>query len=175
MCRRQVERRTSLTRHKPLVAEQTPTPDATEKIDRFLAAERPDPPCLVVDLDVVRTKYAALRALFPDATLYYAVNANPAAGALPLWICSAPNPTSPAKAINRCLVFGIGAERFSFENTIKRNSEIARAYRSGVDRFAVDASYEFAESGEPSLNAIIDAFVDDKMKPLEAPGVPQQD
>jgi diaminopimelate decarboxylase len=71
-------------------------------------------------------------------------------------------------------VFGIGAERFSFENTIKRNSEIVRAYRSGVDRFAFDASCEFAESGEPSLNAIIDAFVDDKMKPLEAPSVPQQ-
>ncbi len=71
-----------MTQHKPLVVEQTPTPDATEKIDRFLAADRPDPPCLVVDLDVVRTKYAALLALFPDATLYYAVNANPAAGAL---------------------------------------------------------------------------------------------
>ena len=65
-----------MAQHRPPVAEQTPTPDATEKIDRFLAAERPDPPCLVVDLDVLRAKYAALRALFPDATLYYPVNAN---------------------------------------------------------------------------------------------------
>ncbi|MGA8819221.1 MAG: hypothetical protein WB624_18145 [Xanthobacteraceae bacterium] len=175
MCRRQVERRTSLTRHKPLVAEQTPTPDATEKIDRFLAAERPDPPCLVVDLDVVRTKYAALRALFPDATLYYAVNANPAASVLAtLDLLGAKSDLASEGEIDRCLVLGIGAERFSFGNTIKRNSKIARAYRSGVDRFAFDASCEFAESGEPSLNAIIDAFVDDKMKPLEAPGVPQQ-
>lgn len=114
MCRRQVERRTSLTRHKPLVAEQTPTPDATEKIDRFLAAERPDPPCLVVDLDVVRTKYAALRALFPDATLYYAVNANPAAGVLAtLDLLGAKSDLASEGEIDRCLVLGIGADRFS--------------------------------------------------------------
>ena len=60
-----------MTQHRPPLSEQTPTPDVTEKIDRFLAADRPDPPRLVVDLNVVRAKYAALRTLFPDATLYY--------------------------------------------------------------------------------------------------------
>ena len=164
-----------MTQHRPPLSKQTPTPDVTEKIDRFLATERPDLPCVVVDLDVVRAKYAALRTLFPDATLYYAVKANPAASVLTtLDLLGAKFDLASEGEIDRCRGLGIAAERFSFGNTIKRESEIARAYRSGVDCFAFDARYEFVESGEPSLNVIIDAFVDDKMKPLEAPGVPQQ-
>ncbi len=129
-----------MAQHRPRVAEQTPTPDATEKIDRFLATERPDLPCVVVDLDVVRAKYAALRALFPDATLYYAVKANPAASVLAtLDLLGAKFDLASEGEIDRCRGLGIAAERFSFGNTIKRESEIARAYNNGVDRFAFDS------------------------------------
>jgi diaminopimelate decarboxylase len=49
----------------------------TDRIDRFLAEGRPPTPCLV-DLDIVRAQYQALRGLFADATVFYAVKANPA-------------------------------------------------------------------------------------------------
>jgi ornithine decarboxylase len=133
-----------MPQYRPLVAEQTPRPDATEKIDRFLATERPDLPCAVVDLDVVRAKYTALRALFPDATLHYAVKANPAASVLAtLDLLGAKFDVASEGEIDRCRELGIAAERFSFGNTIKRESEIARAYRNGVDRFAFDSIGEF--------------------------------
>lgn len=165
----------SLTRHKPLVAEQTPTPDATEKIDRFLAAERPDPPCLVVDLDVVRAKYAALRALFPDATLYYPKRKASES------ITGCARRTKAGRQGLSALGYG-SAQLQALAQTINAPSAdvvvsatpIDLAHLLQINKPIVRARYEFAESGEPSLNAIIDAFVDDKMKPLEAPGVPQQ-
>jgi len=64
------------------LARDCEVPPTTAKIDRFLNTERPSLPCIVVDLDVVRAKYAALRASFPYATIFYAVKANPAADVL---------------------------------------------------------------------------------------------
>ena len=125
---------------RPPHSERAPAPGTTAKIDRFLATQRPDLPCVVVDLDVVRAKYAALRALFPEATLYYAVKANPAAGVLAaLASLGAKFDLASEGEIDRCRALGIAADRFSFGNTIKRESEIVRAYRSGVDRFAFDS------------------------------------
>ena len=51
----------------------------TERIARFLAENRPDTPCLVVDLDVIAEAYDLLRWHMPLARVFYAVKANPAA------------------------------------------------------------------------------------------------
>ena len=51
----------------------------TPKIERFMAEQRLETPFLVVDLDVIRRNYQALRAAMPVADIYYAVKANPAA------------------------------------------------------------------------------------------------
>ncbi len=40
-------------------------PFSTERIDRFLTAERPPTPCIVLDLVIVRAQYLALQRLFP--------------------------------------------------------------------------------------------------------------
>ena len=50
----------------------------TERIARFLAENRPETPCLVVDLDVIAEAYNVLRWHLPLARIYYAVKANPA-------------------------------------------------------------------------------------------------
>src|SRR6185437_8067066 len=143
-----------MTQHRPPLSEQTPTSDVTETIDRFLATERPDLPCVVVDLDVVRAKYAALRTLFPDATLYYAVKANPAASVLTtLDLLGAKFDLASEGEIDRCRGLGIAAERFSFGNTIKRESEIARAYKNGVDRLAFDSMGELEKIARAASGA----------------------
>ena len=51
---------------------------ATARIIDFLNTRRPDGPCLVVDLDVVRDYFKAFRHSLPDSAIYYAVKANPA-------------------------------------------------------------------------------------------------
>jgi ornithine decarboxylase len=82
-------------------------PGTTQKIDRFLATQRPNLPCLVVDLDVVRTKYSALRDAFPDANIFYAVKANPAADVLStLASVGAKFDLASEGEINRCRSLG---------------------------------------------------------------------
>jgi ornithine decarboxylase len=131
---------------RPADSRQWPPPDsgpaagATEKIHRFLATQRPDSPCVVLDLDAVRAKYNALRAMFPAARLYYAVKANPAPGVLAaLDSLGAKFDLASEGEIERCRTLRIASDRFSFGNTIKRESEIARAYETGVNRFAFDS------------------------------------
>src|SRR3954447_13422148 len=46
-------------------------------IAAFLEERRPSTPCLVLALDVVAQRYEALRAALPNATVHYAVKANP--------------------------------------------------------------------------------------------------
>ena len=49
----------------------------TDRIRDFLRDRRPEGPCLVVDLDVVRDNYLAFAKALPDSRVFYAVKANP--------------------------------------------------------------------------------------------------
>ncbi len=113
------------------------------RIDRFLAARRPPTPCLVVDLEIVAARYRALRALLPDATIFYAVKANPSAAVIAtLAALGASFDLASEGEMRRCRELGIGAERLSFGNTIKRAAEIGKARGEGVDLFAFDSGAE---------------------------------
>jgi ornithine decarboxylase len=128
------------TEHASRDLSRTAAPGVTEKIDRFLATARPDLPCVVVDLNVVCARYAALLAAFPDATIYYAVKANPAADVIAaLAAVGARFDLASEGEIDRCRTLGIASDRFSFGNTVKREGDIARVYRVGVDLFAFDS------------------------------------
>ena len=50
----------------------------TDRIIDFLNTRRPDGPCLVVDLDIVRDNFLAFRRALPYSAVFYAVKANPA-------------------------------------------------------------------------------------------------
>ena len=50
----------------------------TDRIRSFLNERRPEGPCLVVDLEVVRRNYEAFARVLPDSRIFYAVKANPA-------------------------------------------------------------------------------------------------
>ncbi len=65
------------------------TPDdgqPTERIEEFLRTERPDTPFVVIDLDVVRASYEQFVDALPEATVFYAVKANPARPILELLV-----------------------------------------------------------------------------------------
>ncbi len=50
-----------------------------EKIDRFLTTQRPNLPCVVMDLDVVRSRYSALRASLRCSASFLPIRAGPSA------------------------------------------------------------------------------------------------
>jgi ornithine decarboxylase len=114
-----------------------------EKIARFLAERRPATPCLVVDLDIVEKNFQALASALPDARIYYAVKANPAPEILRLLVdLGSSFDTASVPEIEMCLAAGAAPERISYGNTIKKQSDIMRAYELGVRLFAFDSMAE---------------------------------
>ncbi len=115
----------------------------TDRIRDFLATRRPEGPCLVVDLDVVRENFLAFRRALPDTRVFYAVKANPAPEILALLaeLGSSFDCASVAE-IEMALEAGAAPDRISFGNTIKKERDIARARLLGVDLFAVDCEAE---------------------------------
>ena len=113
------------------------------RIDAYLDAERPGTPCIIVDLELVRAHYRTLRSLMPRVDIFYAVKANPAAAVLQaLAELGASFDLASRGEIERCCALGVPVQRFSFGNTIKRESDIAMARTAGIDLFAFDCEAE---------------------------------
>jgi ornithine decarboxylase len=117
--------------------------EMTARIREFLKSRTDEGPCLVVDREVVRDNYLAFAKALPDSKVFYAVKANPAPEILKLLnelgSCFDVASVSETKAV---LAAGCGPERVSYGNTIKKESEIAAAYKLGVTLFAVDCEAE---------------------------------
>jgi ornithine decarboxylase len=115
----------------------------TTRIREFLKRRTEDGPCLVVDLDVVRDNYQNFAKALPDTRVFYAVKANPAPEILKLLAalgcCFDVASGSETEAV---LATGATPERISYGNTMKKESEIAAAFRLGVTLFAVDCEAE---------------------------------
>ncbi len=115
----------------------------TDRIRSFLAERRPDGPCLVLDLDVVRENYNAFTRALPGTRVFYAVKANPAPEILSLLAeLGSSFDTASVTEIELALAAGATPDRISFGNTIKKERDIARAYELGVRLFAVDSHQE---------------------------------
>src|SRR5581483_11536886 len=115
----------------------------TDRIRDFLRLRRPDGPCLVVDLDVVRENYHSFARALPDSRVFYAVKANPEPAVLKLLaeLGSSFDCASVAE-IDMAFAAGATADRISYGNTIKKERDIAAAYARGIRLFAVDAREE---------------------------------
>ena len=119
----------------------------TERIQEFLRDRRNKgqdvEPCLVVDLEVVRDNYQTFSKALPDSRVFYAVKANPAPEILELLVgigaCFDVASVSETEAV---LAAGATPARISYGNTIKKESEIALAFRLGVTLYAVDCEAE---------------------------------
>jgi ornithine decarboxylase len=115
----------------------------TDRIRTFLDERRPDGPCLVVDLDVVRRNYQTFARALPDSRIFYAVKANPAPEILCL-LASLGSSFDAASVpeIEMALAAGATPDRISYGNTIKKERDVARAHQLGVSLFAVDCAEE---------------------------------
>jgi ornithine decarboxylase len=115
----------------------------TARIREFLKRRTDEGPCLVVDLDVVRDNYSAFAKALPDSKVYYAIKANPAPEILKLLVemgaCFDVASVGETEAV---LAAGATPDRISYGNPIKKQSDIAAAYRLGVRLFAIDCEAE---------------------------------
>src|SRR5258705_2575738 len=115
----------------------------TARIREFLKHRQDEGPCLVVDLDVVRENYQSFAKALPDTRVYYAVKANPAPEILKLLVdmgcCFDVASVGETHAV---LAAGATPDHISYGNTIKKESEIATAFKLGVTLFAVDCEAE---------------------------------
>ena len=119
------------------------TTGPSDRIDQFLQDKRHTSALIVVDLDVVRSHYRALAAMMPWAGIFYAVKANPAPEIIAaLAALGASFDLASEGEIERCRGLGVPADRCSFGNTIKRETDIAHAHAHGIDLFAFDSAAE---------------------------------
>jgi len=128
----------------------------TDRIRDFLRLRRPEGPCLVVDLDVVRDNYDAFARALPDTRVFYAVKANPAPEVLSLLneLGSCFDCASVGE-IDLALAAGVTPDRISFGNTIKKERDIARAHAIGVRLFAVDCEAEVEKVARAAPGALV--------------------
>jgi ornithine decarboxylase len=124
------------------------------RIARYLETAELPSPCLVVDVDLVAHNYLALAQALPQARVFYAVKANPAREILArLAALGSCFDTASLGEIDLCLSLGVGPERISYGNTIKKQRDIAEAYARGVRLFAFDSAAELAKLAESAPGA----------------------
>jgi ornithine decarboxylase len=130
--------------------------DVSPRIERYLATHELETPFLVVDLDVVAERYRRLAASLPMARIHYAVKANPAPEVLGLLVGlgSRFDVASPAE-IDQCLAAGAHPSAISYGNTVKKQRDIARAYRQGVRLFTVDSEPELAKVADAAPGSTV--------------------
>jgi ornithine decarboxylase len=115
----------------------------TARIREFLKRRADEGPCLVVDLDVVRDNYSSFAKAMPDSKVYYAIKANPAPEILKLLVeLGACFDVAALGETEMVLAAGATPDRISYGNTVKKESDIAAAYRLGVTLFAIDCEAE---------------------------------
>ncbi|MCF3947279.1 type III PLP-dependent enzyme [Acidiphilium sp. AL] len=126
----------------------------TPKLARFLDSGAYATPAVAVDLDRVAANFAALHAALPDAAIYYAVKANPAAPILDrLAGLGSRFDAASIEEIRACLAAGADPGTISFGNTVKKQSAIAEAHEHGVELFAFDSGEELAKLAQAAPGA----------------------
>ncbi len=109
-----------------------------ERIREF--AKDKETPCLIIDLEVIRANYQALRTHLPFAKVFYAVKANPHDEVVSLLASlGASFDVATRYELDQLLRLGVSPEKMSFGNTIKKERDIAYFYEKGVRLFVTDS------------------------------------
>ena len=119
--------------------EQTVLPESNWQRIRDFAADK-QTPCLVVDRDIIRGKYQELREVFPYASVYYAMKANPDQAVIRCLEELGSNfDIASVFELDKLLGLNVSPDRMSYGNTIKKAREIEYAYNKGIRMFATDS------------------------------------
>ncbi|WP_196158270.1 type III PLP-dependent enzyme [Reinekea sp. G2M2-21] len=113
----------------------------SETFQRIKAfADTLETPCLVVDTETFRRQLDELIDCFPYAKTYYAIKANPAEPLLKILDSRGCNfDVASRYELDKVLALGVGGERVSYGNTIKKVKDIQYFHEKGVTLFATDS------------------------------------
>ncbi|MCB1386770.1 MAG: type III PLP-dependent enzyme [Nitratireductor sp.] len=139
------------------------SPRTVSRVEAHIRSRVFDRPTLVVDSEIVRDNFRALKAGLGRASIHYAVKANPDAAIIDALLDEGSHFDAASRGeIELCLSRGAPAEEISFGNTIKRASDIAWAFEHGIRLFAADAEEELDKIAEhaPGVQVYIRLIVD---------------
>jgi ornithine decarboxylase len=109
-----------------------------QKIKAF--SDQHETPFVVIDTETIDKAYDDLRAGFEFAKVYYAVKANPAVEIIDLLRDKGSNfDIASIYELDKVMSRGVGPERISYGNTIKKARDIRYFYDKGVRMFATDS------------------------------------
>ncbi|ACO77459.1 Ornithine decarboxylase [Azotobacter vinelandii CA] len=103
-------------------------------------ADKQETPFVVIDTEIIANAYEELGDCFPFARIYYAVKANPAVEIIRLLRDKGSNFDIASRyELDKVMAEGVGPERVSYGNTIKKAKDIRYFYEKGVRLFATDS------------------------------------
>ncbi|MDD4358261.1 MAG: type III PLP-dependent enzyme [Candidatus Pacebacteria bacterium] len=109
-----------------------------EKIKEFSKDKKT--PFLIIDKSKIGKRYDELKKNLPYAKIYYAVKANPEDEVIKVLDKKGSNfDIATVYEMEQLMRLGIGADRMSYGNTIKKEEDIAYAYKKGIRLFATDS------------------------------------
>jgi ornithine decarboxylase len=122
----------------PIKIEDYYAPATFQRMKAF--ADQHETPFVVIDTATISKAYDDLRAGFDFAKVYYAVKANPAVEIIELLKDKGSNfDIASIYELERVMGCGVGPERISYGNTIKKAKDIRLFYEKGVRMFATDS------------------------------------
>jgi ornithine decarboxylase len=132
------------------------TADGGRRYAAIFADQQLATPCLLIDLDVIASRYRQLHATLPQAEIFYAVKANPHPAVIDTLAALGSSFDAASKAeIDLCLDRGIAASAISYGNTIKSDTDISHAYRRGIRMFAFDSECELRKIARHAPGAVV--------------------
>src|SRR5262249_18022748 len=115
----------------------------SDHIYAFLARQRLESPCLVLDREVVCERYRAYARALPNTKIFYAVKANLHPAILELLVeLGSTFDAAAIPEIKAVIAAGGTPQNLSYAHPSTQECNIAQAFALGVRRFAVDAVEE---------------------------------
>ncbi|ERI53291.1 type III PLP-dependent enzyme [Pseudomonas sp. AOB-7] len=103
-------------------------------------ADQHETPFVVIDRQIISDAYDQLGNCFPFAKVYYAVKANPAVEIIELLRDKGSSfDIASIYELDKVMATGVGPERISYGNTIKKARDIRYFFDKGVRLFATDS------------------------------------
>ena len=113
-------------------------PDTFKRMKAF--ADQHETPFVVIDKQTISNAYDQLVDCFPFAKIFYAVKANPATEITELLRDKGSNfDIASIYELDKVMKTGVGPDRISYGNTIKKSRDIRYFYEKGVRMFATDS------------------------------------
>ena len=121
--------------------------------------KKPDSPALVFDLSAVRKNFYNLKSLYKNIEVFYAVKANPNKKIIKLLNSLGSSfDCASIGEIQSCINAKVSPEKISYGSTLKKECDIDKAFKLGVNLYAFDSYEELLKISKkaPSSNFFVD-------------------